>query len=68
MSGMCNGCRHWDRKGAEATRGDDGKTLQALCRSNPKLASPPLMWSWEGCRKFEPELMPYPHGSDDAAA
>lgn len=34
--------------------------LQARCLVDPARASPPLMWEWQTCERFAPDLREYP--------
>jgi hypothetical protein len=61
MMGLCVDCRNWARHEADATKGTSGRVTLARCVEDKTLASPPLMWGFESCNRFAPELMPYPH-------
>lgn len=66
MSGMCTDCRHWGRHELSATPDETGNIKLARCMRDQTRASKPLMWSWEGCQSFAPDLRPYPHHEVEA--
>ena len=56
----CDKCRHWGAERLKAIQHGNVLKLQARCLVDPARAAPPLMWEWQACAKFAPDLREYP--------
>jgi hypothetical protein len=55
----CDKCRHWGAERLKAIQHGNVLKLQARCLVDPARAAPPLMWEWQTCPKFAPDLREY---------